>query len=311
VESFATENRLGALYDGFLFLLNRRFQLLKLLCAVFLPSGGLSAQSPDSRESEPSLALPVLIFHTEGQPVLDRIRTPTHLTVLTPSPERAGGFVSEDLTGKAELSVRGNSSYYYPKKSYRLELQDENGKDRKAPLLGLPADSDWVLYASATDRTFARNLLAHELWRRMGHYAVRWRFVELFVVNNATPVASTKPERLAEEVARVLGAISVTNPSAASVTFSNTNNSLASDLSDCLTAVRPPGSMYRESQDMEDESNGMTPFAFIGSHSIDGLPPFSRGEGELCLELWVKSSSSTQLPPRSFDCFRQIVFLLD
>ena len=217
--------------------MNKSFHFLANVCAALLSSEELSAQITNSLESEFSSGLPILIFQTQGQPVLDRTRTPGLLTVLTPSKEQASAFVPADSSGKAEFSVRGNTSYYFSKKSYRLELQDEDGKDRKASLLGMPADSDWVLYASATDRTFTRNLLGHELWRSTGRYAVRWRFVEVFVITNATPAAITRPERLAEEVPRVLGAISATNPSAASLNFSNANNPAASTLADSYMGV--------------------------------------------------------------------------
>ena len=92
-----------------------------------------------------------------------------------------------EYSDRAEISVRGNTSFYFTKKPYRLELQNEDGEDKKVSLLGMPAESDWILYPSFTDKTFARNVLAHELWRRMGYYAVRWRFVEVFVVTNEPP----------------------------------------------------------------------------------------------------------------------------
>ncbi len=99
--------------------------------------------------------------------------------------------------------MRGNSSYEYSKKSYRLEVQDEDGRDRDLGLLGLAADSDWVLYAAVTDRTFVRNALAHELWRALGRYAVRWRFVEVFVLTNA-PVLLIDHEQIAPRLPAVL-----------------------------------------------------------------------------------------------------------
>jgi len=261
--------------------------------------GIIAAAGVNSATAEPRSALPILIFQTQGQTILDRTRTPGTLTIFSQREDPLDGLVAAEDSGKAELSVRGNSSFFLPKKSYRLELQDKNGNDRKASLLGLPADSDWVLYASATDRTFERNLLAHELWRRMGHYAVRWKFVEVFVVTNSgigeltkevkldrphpglfpqekkvlvdaklvvdrphpihesnpgrrrgnetqtlskqgdqSPVTSTPTiQSFAGEVSRVLNAISVTNPAAASLSFSNANNSVASTLANSYMGV--------------------------------------------------------------------------
>jgi len=181
--------------------------------------------------------LPVLVFQTDGKAVQDRTRTPTTLTMLVPGTGGDGAFSVSDHNGGAELSARGNSSFYYEKKSYRLELQDEKGKDRKAPLLGMPADSDWVLYASVTDKTFTRNVLGHELWRSTGRYAVRWRFAEVFVITNAFPGTAFKPERLAADLPKVLQSLTVTNRAAAIESFSNSNNPVAAQLAESYMGV--------------------------------------------------------------------------
>ena len=218
-----------------------------------------SACATDAIQVEPLAFLPVLIFQTGGQAVQDRTRTRGSMLVFFAASDDARRLEPAEYGGNAELSVRGNSSFHFAKKSYRLELQDENGNDRKAPLLGLPADSDWVLYASVTDRTFARNLLAHELWRSTGRYAVRWRFVEVFVVTNSEskelkvnrphpgplpqerencgPVAPSTHAQLTGEIGRVLDALSVTNPAAASVCFSKASNIVASTLADSYMGV--------------------------------------------------------------------------
>lgn len=142
--------------------------LVLVLFACFIIC--LSAEGVELHESG---ALTVLVFQTDGKAVQDRTRVRASLTVLLPEDGGSRFSIDEMGSGPAELSVRGNSSYNYPKKSYRLELQESNGKDRKAPLVGIPAESDWVLYGSLTDKTFTRSVLAHELWRSTGRYAVR------------------------------------------------------------------------------------------------------------------------------------------
>ena len=72
-----------------------------------------------------------------------------------------------------------------------VEIDDEEGNDLKRPLLGLPKGSDWVLYAPYTDKTFMNDVLAHDLWEAMGHYAVRRRFVEVFVRSTSGRLASS------------------------------------------------------------------------------------------------------------------------
>ena len=155
-------------------------------------SQGLSADLVARR------TLPMLIIQTDSKPVLNRSRISAFAGIVDDVP----GQTTQIEFEYAEISLRGNSSYHFPKKGYRLELQHTGGQDKKVSLLGMPANSDWVLYGSPTDRTFARNLLAHELWRAMDHYAVRWRFVELFVITNSTVQAGTA-NKLREQLARV------------------------------------------------------------------------------------------------------------
>ena len=174
---------------------------------------------------------PVFILQAD-QPVNDRTRVNAQANLfdnsgVTSLPEAA-------YHGGIEISVRGNSSFAFHKKNYRIELQDFDGKDHKASLLGLPADSDWVLYASVTDRTFIRNVLGPELWRRMGRYAPRWRFVEVFMVTNQMDLKPT--EAVASAAAQVLQTLSATNSSVANLT-STTSNSLVRSLANSYLGV--------------------------------------------------------------------------
>jgi hypothetical protein len=75
--------------------------------------------------------------------------------------------------GRIGIERRGQSSQMFPKRSYAVELA------RDAPLLGMPADDDWVLYAPYNDKTLMRNVVAYATARDLGRYAARTRFVEL------------------------------------------------------------------------------------------------------------------------------------
>ncbi len=57
---------------------------------------------------------------------------------------------------------RGNTTWDYAKKPYRLRL------DEPADILGMGMDRDWVLLADYIDPTGLRNALAFELGRRLG-----------------------------------------------------------------------------------------------------------------------------------------------
>ena len=86
---------------------------------------------------------------------------------------------TDDYDGTIGIKLRGNSSLGFNQKKYTIELRDEQGKETDAPLLGMPAHSDWVLLAPYSDVSAVRDPLAFQLWRDMGHWGPRTRMVEL------------------------------------------------------------------------------------------------------------------------------------
>src|SRR5205085_1624007 len=50
-------------------------------------------------------------------------------------------------------------------------------------------DHDWVLYAPYPDKTLLRDVLAYELSNKLGHYAARTRFVEVFINDSTNALA--------------------------------------------------------------------------------------------------------------------------
>jgi hypothetical protein len=96
-----------------------------------------------------------------------------------------------DFTGRGGMHVRGQSSSGFPKRQYAWELWDNKDEDTNASILGMPADSDWVLQAPYSDKTLMRNVLvytrARALWGNAG--GVRTRFVELFFNQNGDSVS--------------------------------------------------------------------------------------------------------------------------
>ncbi|MBN1562108.1 CotH kinase family protein, partial [candidate division KSB1 bacterium] len=88
---------------------------------------------------------------------------------------------ANDYDGRIGIETRGSSSQSWPKKQYALETRDEKGANLNVPLMGLPAENDWILYAPFIDRSLLRNVLAYDLSRRLGQYASRTRYCELFL----------------------------------------------------------------------------------------------------------------------------------
>jgi len=87
--------------------------------------------------------------------------------------EGLGGF--EDYTGTTRIKGRGNSTWGLPKKPYRLKL------DKKASLLGLAEEKDWVLLANYIDPTLMFNATAMKIGQ----------LLEMPYTNNIIPVDVT------------------------------------------------------------------------------------------------------------------------
>jgi len=149
-------------------------------------------------------ALPVLILRTPSAALSMTHRHRARVTVLKQKPAGAMERSIIEHHGPCEFWVRGSSSRGNPKKSLRLETQDDHGRDQAVSMLGLPAGSDWILFASYSDRTLARDVLAYETWRSMGYYAPRWQFVEVFIIHDPGAAGSLNdPESLLQAPPRM------------------------------------------------------------------------------------------------------------
>jgi len=92
---------------------------------------------------------------------------------------------SADVTSLIGQHRRGSSTFNNPKPNLRIETRDASGEDQSLSLLGMPAESDWILYAPYRfDRALVRDTLLHELSNQIGRYAVRTRFVEVYANTN-------------------------------------------------------------------------------------------------------------------------------
>ena len=130
--------------------------------------------------------LPIMVIQTGGGNISQDQRVRAFVSTFEPRQGRARINDSPDFVSAASVEVRGQTSSGFPKQPYNLELQDPAGNDLEAPLLGLPAESDWVLHNPYSDKCLMNNFLAFELHEKMGHYAPRCRFVEVFVKTSRT-----------------------------------------------------------------------------------------------------------------------------
>jgi len=115
-------------------------------------------------------------------------------------PERQSAYLriiaTDPMTGMASISapaetdsrigirVRGAFSSTWTPKPYSLETWKQNGDDdRRVSPLGLPKESDWILYYPHPnyDRSMLNNTFIWALSRETGRYGTRFRFVDVFV----------------------------------------------------------------------------------------------------------------------------------
>lgn len=136
---------------------------------------------PDKRASNPPAG--------DGGGITQVNRQTAHLTLI----DRAGGGEAaiggaSTISSRIGIRVRGSSSASQPAKheNYSVETWgavDEDEVDIEP--FSMPADNDWILYAPYNyDRALIRNAFIYELSRRMGNYASRTQFVEVFINTN-------------------------------------------------------------------------------------------------------------------------------
>src|SRR5262249_19671244 len=111
--------------------------------------------------------LPLIIINTLGQQPNDVVglpRTPSYATFIDTHGRRAFLTSPPDFTTRMGIELRGSSSLGFAKKQYRVEFDDEADADKPRSPFGLPKDSDWIIYAPYSEKSFLQNFLAYELW---------------------------------------------------------------------------------------------------------------------------------------------------
>ena len=144
---------------------------------------------PDKPAAKFSSNLPMVVLDTGGQELERERKTFVRATVLDLENGRASLYSRTNYDGFALLHLHGATTLRLPKRSFRLEAVDGKTNEVKVSLLGLPEDGDWILYAPFEDKTMMRDVLAYELAGRMGRYAPRTRYVELFVRGSGRPLS--------------------------------------------------------------------------------------------------------------------------
>ncbi len=127
--------------------------------------------------------LPIIRIETHGQGIVSDTKITADMGIVYNGEGVRNALSDADnhYHGKIGIEIRGQSSQGFPMNSYNVELRDDNGFEIENSLLGMPAESDWVLYAPYTDKSLIHNFLAYTLSNEMGHWAAHCRYVEVMV----------------------------------------------------------------------------------------------------------------------------------
>ncbi|MFC1763900.1 CotH kinase family protein [Planctomycetota bacterium] len=130
--------------------------------------------------------LPIVVIDTFGASIPnDKVnKTPAFCQAVIIDANKVTGRTSitgpEQFKGLGQIRYRGESTYG-TRRHFAFEVQDVYGQDKAVSLLGMPAESDWVLTGEKLDYTFLKCEIAFKWFRDMGHYAPRQRYVEVYL----------------------------------------------------------------------------------------------------------------------------------
>jgi subtilisin-like proprotein convertase family protein len=131
----------------------------------------------------PGTNLPLVKIWSGENPIGDEPKVEALMQIVNHDDGTLNFFADTiyEYEGKILTEFQGFSGPGYPKKNYDLDLIDSLGVKIDTTLLGLPAENDWIFKAEYLDPTLMYNSLAYEFSRRMGRYAPRTRYCELFL----------------------------------------------------------------------------------------------------------------------------------
>jgi hypothetical protein len=139
--------------------------------------------------------LPVILLHSLGGGMVPQTTDQNVIAmVFEPVNGRTSLTNPPTLVTRAGFNIRGSTSAGFPQSPFALEIWDEYNQDNKVGFLGLPSESDWVLYAQDPyDTSYLHNPLIHQLCRDAGRYSSRTRFAEVFLNTAGGQLTYTVP----------------------------------------------------------------------------------------------------------------------
>ncbi|MEL7148878.1 MAG: CotH kinase family protein, partial [Bacteroidota bacterium] len=150
---------------------------LPIVLFCLLTSSTLDAQILTSSN------LPIVVINTNGSNIPDEPKIDASMGIIY-NGEGMTNQLSDPFNyydGNIGIETRGNSTQGFEKKTYSLELRDDNNEDLSVNLFGMGGEEDWILHAMVIDKSQLRIPMSFYWSQLMGHYASEWRFVEVVI----------------------------------------------------------------------------------------------------------------------------------
>lgn len=189
-------------------LANGIWQLIVHDAYAFVNSGDVLSWSIQFGYSPPppveftSSNLPIVVINTNNQTISDT-KILVSMGIIDNGPNR--NYLTDpfnNYNGKALVNWRGNSTKNFEKKAYNCETADLSGQEFNTSILGMPSENDWDLIAEYQDKSLMRIPFTYNLARKMGHYASRFKNVEV-IINNEYQGVYAVVEKLKRDQNRI------------------------------------------------------------------------------------------------------------
>ncbi|GAA1908854.1 hypothetical protein GCM10009716_18500 [Streptomyces sodiiphilus] len=153
------------------------------------PSGDPGTALYTARSFDATHDLPVMVMDAYGGGKPGREYRDVSTMVMEPQGGTASLSATPTVATRAGFRLRGQSSAEFEKAPYRLELWDNDNDDAAYPMLGMPAEADWVLRGPFSDKALIRDAFVYSLGRDMGMETPRFAFFELYLNLDSQPVS--------------------------------------------------------------------------------------------------------------------------
>lgn len=150
----------------------------------FLPLNKGTGQTLDSTN------LPIVFINTNFQSIPDEPKINAGMAIIDNGYNQINHVTDTIYSyyGNIGIEQRGSISqqWWWTQKSYAVETRNAQHLDTNAVILGMPKESDWVLYGPFNEATLMKNVLTYQLVRELGYYVTRTKYCEMMLKTGFT-----------------------------------------------------------------------------------------------------------------------------